>query len=101
MLPTELFKMQGLMRMRLSPDCSKLVMCTTGGYLVLVHNLSLQHLAQDLQDFKVGSLQKSQCFLMSLRESNYFLRSFSRLPSLFKYCLQYFSEMKAIMCLII
>ena len=41
------------MRMRLSPDCSKLVMCTTGGYMVLVHNLSLEHLAQDLQDFKV------------------------------------------------
>lgn len=52
LLPTELFKMQGLMRMRLSPDCSKLVMCTTGGYMVLVHNLSLEHLAQDLQDFK-------------------------------------------------
>lgn len=53
LLPTELFKMQGLMRMRLTPDCSKLVMCTTGGYMVLVHNLSLEHLAQDLQDFKV------------------------------------------------
>ncbi|KAK8736849.1 hypothetical protein OTU49_004678, partial [Cherax quadricarinatus] len=52
LLSTELFKMQGLMRMRLSPDCSKLVMCTTGGYMVLVHNLSLEHLSQDLQDFK-------------------------------------------------
>ncbi|KAG7177685.1 DDB1- and CUL4-associated factor 10-like, partial [Homarus americanus] len=52
LLSTELFKMQGLMRMRLSPDCSKLVMCTTGGYMVLVHNLSLEHLSQDLHDFK-------------------------------------------------
>ena len=50
---TELFNMQGLMRMRLTPDCSKLVMCTTGGYIILINDLSLENLAQDLHGFKV------------------------------------------------
>lgn len=41
------------MRCRLSPDLSRLVICTTGGYLIIIHNLDLSTLADDLKGFKV------------------------------------------------
>jgi len=47
----------GLMRCRLSPDASKLVICTTGGYLILIHDLDLSTLARDLQGFRVSTLR--------------------------------------------
>lgn len=57
----DLFKFQqlfliylGLMRCRLSPDASKLVICTTGGYLIIVHDLDLSTLARDLAGFRVS-----------------------------------------------
>lgn len=43
------------MRCRISPDASKLVICTTGGYLIIVHNLDLQMLAKDLHGFRVSN----------------------------------------------
>lgn len=43
----------GLMRCRLSPDASKLVICTTGGYLIIIHDLDLSSLARDLAGFRV------------------------------------------------
>lgn len=46
------FHTNGLMRMRLTPDSSKMVICTTGGFLMVVHDLDFDHLAQDLQGFK-------------------------------------------------
>lgn len=42
------------MRCRLSPDASKLVICTTGGYLIIIHDLDLSTLARDLQGFRVS-----------------------------------------------
>lgn len=50
-----LIKYTGLMRCRLAPDGSKLVICTTGGYLILIHDLDLNTLARDLQGFRVSS----------------------------------------------
>lgn len=47
------FHTNGLMRTRLSPNASKMVICTTGGYLILIHDLNLKTLAQDLSGFKV------------------------------------------------
>ncbi|KAK7076261.1 DDB1- and CUL4-associated factor 10 [Halocaridina rubra] len=76
LLSTELFKMQGLMRMRLSPDCSKLVMCTTGGYMVLVHNLSLEHLHQDLLDFKPNMYRLMQLSNTPLPQAAMFTKLF-------------------------
>ncbi|CAK1583823.1 unnamed protein product [Parnassius mnemosyne] len=46
------FHASGLMRCRLSPDARQMVMCTTGGLLVIIHNLNLSTLARDLHGFK-------------------------------------------------
>lgn len=46
------FHTNGLMRMRLTSDNSKMVICTTGGYLMVIHNLDLNNLAEDLMGFK-------------------------------------------------
>ncbi|KAG7297816.1 hypothetical protein JYU34_018559 [Plutella xylostella] len=46
------FHASGLMRCRLTPDARQMVMCTTGGLLVIIHDLNLATLAQDLHGFK-------------------------------------------------
>ncbi|KAL0819506.1 hypothetical protein ABMA28_007605 [Loxostege sticticalis] len=46
------FHASGLMRCRLSPDARQMVMCTTGGLLVIIHDLNLSTLAQHLHGFK-------------------------------------------------
>lgn len=43
----------GLMRIKLLPDSSKLIVCTTSGFILLINNLELQTLAADIQGFKV------------------------------------------------
>lgn len=47
------FHTPGLMRCRVSPNSNQLVICTTGGYLIIIHDLELATLAQDLKGFKV------------------------------------------------
>ncbi|KAJ4446314.1 hypothetical protein ANN_13009 [Periplaneta americana] len=47
------FQTNGLMRTRLNPDASKMIICTTGGYLIIIHNLDLTTMAQDLAGFKL------------------------------------------------
>lgn len=42
------------MRCRLSPDDRKLVISTTGGYLILINDLDLNTLARDLAGFRVN-----------------------------------------------
>lgn len=42
------------MRCRISPDGSRLVICTTGGYLIIIHNLDLTKLEEDLKGFRVS-----------------------------------------------
>ena len=39
----------GLMRTRLTPDCSKLLLASSDGYLVVIHNLDLGALSTDLK----------------------------------------------------
>lgn len=46
------FHTKGLMRMRLTPDNSKMVLSTAGGYIMVIHNLDLTTLNQDLAGFK-------------------------------------------------
>lgn len=53
---TRVFHTNGLMRTRLTPDTSKMLICTTSGYLIIIHNLKLSTLSQDLAGFKVGAL---------------------------------------------
>lgn len=50
----ELFNMKGLMRIRLTPDLSKLMICTTNGSILVIHDLDLRHLAKDLEEFRVS-----------------------------------------------
>uniref|UniRef100_A0A182LXN8 Uncharacterized protein n=1 Tax=Anopheles culicifacies TaxID=139723 RepID=A0A182LXN8_9DIPT len=47
-----LLYMPGLMRCRLAPDATRLVLCTSSGYLMLVHDLHLASFAGDLVDFR-------------------------------------------------
>lgn len=50
---SRVFQTNGLMRTRLNPDATKMIICTTGGYLIIIHNLDLMTMAQDLAGFKV------------------------------------------------
>ena len=42
------------MRTRLTPDASKMIMCTTAGYMIVIHNLDLINLHHDIGNFKVN-----------------------------------------------
>lgn len=53
-LDNRLLHQNGLMRMRLTPDEDKMIICTTQGYLMVIHDLDLSHFRQDLERFKVG-----------------------------------------------
>ncbi|KAL7012267.1 hypothetical protein ACKWTF_014729 [Chironomus riparius] len=48
----KVFHTPGLMRCRLTSDGQKLAICTTGGYLILIHDLDLNTLSRDLQGFR-------------------------------------------------
>lgn len=50
---TRVYSMDGLMRMKLTPDCSKMVICSTSGYILIIHDLDFENLPSDLQRFKV------------------------------------------------
>jgi len=52
LLCQKVFHSNGLMRMRLTPDCSKMILCTAGGYIMIIHNLDFSTLNQDLAGFK-------------------------------------------------
>lgn len=60
LLYKKVFNTNGLMRMRLLPDASKMVICTTGGYLMVVHNLNLETLPTDLLGFSPGMYRLMQ-----------------------------------------
>ncbi|KAF2358845.1 WD40 repeat [Trinorchestia longiramus] len=48
-----LFKLHGLMRMKLSPDLNKLVLCTSNGVMLLLQNLDLDHFCHDMTAFSL------------------------------------------------
>lgn len=52
------FYTNGLMRMRLTPDNKKMVICTTRGCLVVIHDLNLHTLAYDLRGFKLPKMYR-------------------------------------------
>lgn len=43
----------GLMRIKLFPDSSKLFICTTSGFILFINDLDLETLGTDIQGFKV------------------------------------------------
>ncbi|XP_035783053.1 DDB1- and CUL4-associated factor 10 homolog [Anopheles albimanus] len=42
----------GLVRCRMTPDETRIVLTTSGGYMIVIHNLDLLHLNSDLEDFQ-------------------------------------------------
>lgn len=46
--------MDGLMRMKITPDGSKMIICSTSGYLMIIHDLNLEYLQSDLERFRVN-----------------------------------------------
>ncbi|KAF5269718.1 hypothetical protein FQA39_LY08641 [Lamprigera yunnana] len=46
------FVMNGLMRTKLTPDGSKMIICTTSGYIIIIHDLNLSTLSNDLRTFR-------------------------------------------------
>lgn len=48
----KVFYTSGLMRSKLTPDSSKLLISTHEGYIIVIHNLDLTTLAEDLKGFK-------------------------------------------------
>ncbi|XP_022902501.1 DDB1- and CUL4-associated factor 10 [Onthophagus taurus] len=47
----KVFKMSGLMRMKITPDDTKMIITTTTGYMIIVHDLNLSTMYNDLKDF--------------------------------------------------
>lgn len=70
LLHQKVFHMTGLMRCRLSPDDTKLVISTTGGYIMIVHHLDLGNLHRDLCGFRVSSKASFSLSLSLLCLSN-------------------------------
>lgn len=50
------FKMNGLMRTKLTPDGTKMVICTTGGYMIIIHDLNIKMLCSDMKSFRVRNI---------------------------------------------
>ncbi|XP_071441141.1 DDB1- and CUL4-associated factor 10 homolog [Hetaerina americana] len=77
-LYNRVFHTNGLMRTRLNPDATKMIICTTGGYLIIIHELDLHNLPFDLYGFKPNMyrlMQLSQATIpMAVRFNHLFSR---------------------------
>ena len=56
----KVFYTNHLMRSKLTPDSSKLLISTLEGYIIVIHNLDLTTLAEDLKGFKLGMYRSMQ-----------------------------------------
>lgn len=54
LISQRVFHASGLMRCRISPAGDKLVLCTSSGYIMIVHHLDLTTLHKDLCGFRVN-----------------------------------------------
>lgn len=50
----KVLKLSGLVRTKLTPDGTKMVICTTGGYMLIIHELNLMTLYNDMKLFRVS-----------------------------------------------
>ncbi|CAH1170514.1 unnamed protein product [Phaedon cochleariae] len=66
MMYDKVFLMNGLMRMKLTEDGSKMVISTTNGFMIIIHDLNLLTLATDLRSFRPSLYRlmqiSDQCF---------------------------------------
>ncbi|XP_034232091.1 DDB1- and CUL4-associated factor 10 homolog isoform X2 [Thrips palmi] len=72
------FHTNGLMRTRLTPDATKMIICTTGGYLMIIHDLNLHTLAQDLNGFKPNMYRLMQQSQTTIPAASVFTSLFSK-----------------------
>ncbi|CAI9732619.1 DDB1CUL4-associated and CUL4-associated factor 10-like [Octopus vulgaris] len=72
------FHTSGLMRSKLTPDSSKIVISTTEGYLIVIHNLDLSYLEQDLRGFKPKFYRFMQLEQIPRRNSTLYNHVFER-----------------------
>ncbi|KAH0555604.1 hypothetical protein KQX54_020340 [Cotesia glomerata] len=77
LLYTQVFHTNGLMRTRLTPDAKKILVSTTSGYLIIIHNLRLSTLAQDLDGFKPNVYRLMQLSQTTLPAAASFTHLFS------------------------
>ncbi|XP_015430172.1 PREDICTED: DDB1- and CUL4-associated factor 10 [Dufourea novaeangliae] len=76
-LYTRVFHTNGLMRTRLSPDASKMLISTTSGYLMIIHNLKLRTLSQDLAGFRPNMYRLMQSSQTTIPNVESFTHLFS------------------------
>lgn len=73
----KVFTHKMLMRSKLSPDCTKLIVSTQEGKLIMINNLSLTHLAEDMKEFLphrflAQTIHQRDSSLMNRKRRNYF-----------------------------
>ncbi len=66
------------MRTKLTPDNSKLVIATAGGYLMVIHDVDLDCLSSDLHEFKPNMYRLMQMSQTPMRQGYKFNHLFSR-----------------------
>ena len=66
------------MRSKLSPDGSKLIIATTSGYLIIIHDLDLTTLGHDLHGFKPNMYRLMQIRRAQPRQEYAFNHVFTR-----------------------
>ncbi|CAG9857552.1 unnamed protein product [Phyllotreta striolata] len=66
MMYDKVFLMNGLMRMKLTGDGTKMIISTTNGFIIIIHDLNLLTLATDLRSFRPSLYRlmqiSDQCF---------------------------------------
>lgn len=72
------FHTNGLMRTRLSPDASKMLISTTSGYLIIIHNLKLSTLTEDLAGFRPNMYRLMQSSQTTIPYAMSFTHLFSQ-----------------------
>ncbi|KAF7997091.1 hypothetical protein HCN44_005368 [Aphidius gifuensis] len=72
------FHTNGLMRTRLTPDATKMLICTTSGYLIIIHDLKLSTLSDDLAGFKPNMYRLMQLSQTTIPVAANFTNLFSQ-----------------------
>lgn len=68
------FQMTGLVRMKLTPDGTKMLISTTSGFLIIIHNVNLMTLFSDFASFQPSlyrMVQESGQYFPSTNKYNY------------------------------
>lgn len=72
------FYTNGLMRSRLTPDGNKLIISTTSGYMIVIHDLDLETLSIDIRGFKPNLYRLVQMGVTPARQAFNYNHMFTR-----------------------